>query len=199
MLVFLAIGTIVEYLLRLRSDYSTVNFFSYFTNQSNLMVAFFFLVEGFMRIRGKPMPRAIFDRTRGALILYMTMTTSIYWLFLHKLIIFSETSSTIANVFQHSGCLAFLLIDLIWDRPQTRLGKRNFIVWLVYPVLYGLTIMLQGVLRQWYPYPFLNIDELGFGRWSIWNFSILLNISLVGLAIIFINNRLLAKPAETKV
>lgn len=143
------------------------------------------------------MPRALFDRTRGALILYMTMTTSIYWLFLHKIISFSEMNTTIANVFQHSGCLAFLLIDLLWDRPQTRLCKRYFIIWLVYPVCYGLTIMLQGLLRQWYPYPFLNIDELGFGRWSMWNFSILLNIGLMGLAIIFISNSLMVKEAKT--
>lgn len=138
------------------------------------------------------MTRSLYDRLRAPLILYMTMTTSIYWLFLHKLVFFTSQAASVANVFQHSGCLTFLLIDLVWDRPETRLCRRNFAVWLIYPIVYGLGIMLQGAIIQWYPYPFLNIEKLGLQSWSVWNFSILATISLIGISIIYLNNALLA-------
>src|SRR4051812_8300365 len=119
LLVFMAIGAILQYLNVHKPDYPMLNFFSYFTNQSNIMVALFFMADAILRWCGRPLSQLAYDRTRGALILYMSMTTSIYWLFLHGLITFSETIATAANIFLHSGCLTMLVLDWIVDRPET--------------------------------------------------------------------------------
>lgn len=153
-------------------------------------MALFFALDALMRWRGQPLSRNVYDRTRGALILYMTMTSSIYWLFLHHLIHFSSPVVTIANNFLHAGALAFLALDWIWDRPETRMCKRFFLIWLIYPLAYGIGIMLLGSMRDWYPYPFLNIDKLGLEKWAIWNGSMAVGIGLIAVVIILLNNRL---------
>jgi hypothetical protein len=194
-LIVLAVYTILGHLWEIRPDFSAFNFFSFFTNQSNLLVAAFFAVDAGLRWSGRPFPRHIYDRTRGALILYMSMTSSIYWLFLHHLVHFSSSTAALANAFLHSGALIFLLIDWIWDRPHTRICKRFFIVWLLYPLFYGVVIMLLGSMRGWYPYPFLDIGRLGIQKWAMWNGSMALGIGGYAVLIILINNRLRRETA----
>ena len=155
------------------------------------MVAGFFMVEAGLRIRNRPMTHSLYNRLRAPLILYMTITTSIYWLFLHKLVSFSSPFAVVANIFQHSGCLAFLLLDLIVDRPQTRLHWRTITVWLIFPIFYGVAIMIQGALLHWYPYPFIDIEKLGLQDWLVWNLGILINFGLIGAGVICLNNAVL--------
>lgn len=198
-LVFIAVGTLLSHLLETRADFSAFNFFSFFTNQSNLLVAFFFIADAAFRWQGRPLSRSVYDRTRGALILYMSMTTSIYWLFLHHLIHFSSQAASIANVFLHSGALSFLVLDWIWDRPETRMCKRFFLIWLLYPLAYIFVIMGLGSLRSWYPYPFLNFAQLGLQKWVIWNGIMALGIGSFAVVIIAINNRLRREPVQNSV
>lgn len=198
-LVLISVYTLLAHLLEVRPDFSAFNFFCYFTNQSNLLVALFFVVDAFLQWRGRPLSRNIYDRTRGALILYMSMTTSIYWLFLHHLIHFTSSAAAVANMFLHSGALAFLVMDWFWDRPETRMCKRFFVIWLLYPLGYGVLIMLLGSMRAWYPYPFLNIDQLGLQKWAIWNGLMALGIGSFAVIIIQINNRLRRESVQNSV
>jgi hypothetical protein len=190
LLIVTAIFTLLGYLLESWQNFSAFNFFCFFTNQSNLLVALFFMVDAFMRWRGQPLSRNVYDRTRAALILYMTMTSSIYWLFLQHLIHFPSTAVTIANNFLHAGALTFLILDWIWDRPETPLRKRFFTICLIYPLTYCISIMLLGSMRDWYPYPFLNIDKLGLEKWALWNGGMAVSVSLIAVVIILLNNRL---------
>jgi hypothetical protein len=193
-LILLAVSTILGHLWEVRPDFSAFNFFSFFTNQSNLLVSLFFCTDAALRWRGQPLPRSFYDRLRGALILYMTMTSSIYWLFLHHLVHFESTAAALANNFLHSGALIFLLIDWFWDRPQTRICKRFFVVWLLYPLFYEIVIMLLGSMSGWYPYPFLDIGRLGIEKWALWNGAMALGIGGYAVLIILINNSLRREP-----
>lgn len=198
-LVFVSVYVLLTHLLEARPEFSAFNFFCYFTNQSNLLVALFFLINAFLQGQGRPLSRSVYDRTRGALILYMSMTTSIYWLFLHHLIQFTSNAAAVANMFLHSGALAFLLIDWLYDRPQTRMCKRFFVIWLLYPLAYGIGIMLLGSMRDWYPYPFLNIDKLGAQKWAIWNGIMALGIGGYAVLVILMNNRLRRETVQNSV
>jgi hypothetical protein len=198
-LIFVAVYILLQHLLEARPEFSIFNFFCYFTNQSNLLVALFFIGNAFLQWRGRPVSRSVYDRTRGALILYMSMTTSIYWLFLHHLIQFTSNAAAVANMFLHSGALAFLVFDWLCDRPVTRMCKRFFVIWLLYPLAYVLVIMLLGSRRAWYPYPFLNIDQLGAQKWALWLGSMGLGIGGLAVLIILANNRLRREPAQNSV
>jgi hypothetical protein len=102
-------------------------------------------------------------------------------------------------MFLHSGALAFLVFDWLCDRPVTRMCKRFFVIWLLYPLAYVLVIMLLGSRRAWYPYPFLNIDQLGAQKWALWLGSMGLGIGGLAVLIILANNRLRREPAQNSV
>lgn len=56
--------------------------------------------------------------------------------------------------------LAFLLYW--WFAiPKRALRYRQVIWWLCYPTIYLLIVMLLGLTHGWYPYPFLDVPELG--------------------------------------
>ena len=52
-----------------------------------------------------------------------------------------------------------------WLMETTRQDPREGrpLTWLVWPLLYALYAMIRGALTGRYPYPFLNIDQLGIG------------------------------------
>jgi len=63
--------------------------------------------------------------------------------------------------------------------PRFHLKPRHALWWLVYPLGYlGLT-MLRGALSDFYPYPFIDVSELGYRR-------VLINASLLVLAFLLL-------------
>ena len=47
---------------------------------------------------------------------------------------------------------------------ERRYGWRDALRWLVYPALYFVYALGQGGLSGWYPYPFLDVAQLGYAR-----------------------------------
>lgn len=56
--------------------------------------------------------------------------------------------------------LAFLLYWWFFV-PKHDLRYRHVLWWLCYPVAYLLVVMVLGLTHSWYPYPFLDVPELG--------------------------------------
>ncbi|WP_347331742.1 Pr6Pr family membrane protein [Marinimicrobium locisalis] len=56
--------------------------------------------------------------------------------------------------------LAFLLYWWFFV-PKHDLRYRHVLWWVCYPVIYLLVVMALGLTHSWYPYPFLDVPELG--------------------------------------
>lgn len=48
--------------------------------------------------------------------------------------------------------------------PRFHLSLRRCLLWLVYPLSYLLVTLWRGSLSDFYPYPFINVAELGYER-----------------------------------
>jgi hypothetical protein len=137
-----------------RADASIVNFFSFFTVESNLLAAAVFVLTGALALRGRG--TTDWDGLRGAATLYMTATGVIYVLLLSG---YNETLHTAipwVNIVLHYAMPLAVLADWLVMRPQRPVAWYVPVVWLAYPVLYLGYSMLRGHLMLWYPYPFLN-------------------------------------------
>ena len=56
-----------------------------------------------------------------------------------------------------------VVLDWILDPPMTRLTFRDALLWLVFPLAWiGLTLV-RGAIDGWYPYPFLDPANGGYG------------------------------------
>jgi uncharacterized membrane protein len=56
-----------------------------------------------------------------------------------------------------------VVLDWIVDPPGHRLSYRNALVWVLYPVVWTGFTLVRGVVDNWYPYPFIDPANGGYG------------------------------------
>jgi len=173
----LGVAAIVTQLLNsVELGRSIPNFFSFFTIQSNILVAILLLVTGICNLRG--IIRNIAN-LRGALTLYITMTGIIYFLLLSGSEDALQTTIPWVNIVPHYLIPLVVVTDWILFPPKNNVSFRQAIVWLIYPVGYLLFSLTRGAFTGWYPYPFLNPITTGWP--NLMAVCIIIAIASVGL------------------
>ncbi|SAK69827.1 membrane protein [Caballeronia fortuita] len=71
--------------------------------------------------------------------------------------------------------------------PRFHLSLRRCALWLVYPLLYLSVTLWRGSLSDFYPYPFINVTELGYERVFI-NAAMLVIAFLVLMSVFLVIN-----------
>jgi hypothetical protein len=135
-----------------RGTYNFVNFWSFFTNQSNLFADVMLLVGAYALWRGISSPKL--DLIRGASSLYMIITGVVF-----ALLLAGEPNLVavpIDNTILHETIPVAMLLDWLLNSPAKRLGFKKGLLWIIYPLFYAACALVRGALTNWYPYPFLN-------------------------------------------
>lgn len=130
-----------------------LNYFSYFTILTNLLVAVALTFPGRFLARAN---------VRSALAVYITVVGGVYLIVLRPLWN-SQGLQKLADVILHYVVPALYLPYWLLS-VQQRLPWRSCLPWLLYPTIYALYSLLRGAVSGWYPYPFLNADSLGYNR-----------------------------------
>ena len=74
--------------------------------------------------------------------------------------------------------------------PKGTLQIKHGISWLYFPFAYLLYSLIRGAIYGWYPYPFLNVQDLGYSK-IIFNSIILIAVFMLsGFALIGLDKRL---------
>ncbi|MBJ2255012.1 Pr6Pr family membrane protein [Pseudomonas psychrophila] len=71
--------------------------------------------------------------------------------------------------------------------PKGGLRVSHIGVWMLYPVLYFTYILLRGHLLGVYPYPFIDVEKLGYGQAFINAGGILAGFVAVALAVVAVD------------
>ena len=149
-------------------------YFGYFTVWANILVALAFtapllnpdrkLSNFFMR-----------PGVRAALASYILMVSVVY----HVMIVpywnpqgFTWLTATGLNTVMP----ILYIIDWLFFAEKRPIFYKHLPYWLIFPAVYGATSIVRGLLTNVYPYPFLNVADLGIG-------NVLLNMS--GLVAVF--------------
>lgn len=82
-----------------------------------------------------------------------------------------------------------LLFILVWWLlvPAHSLRWRDVIYWLGYPLIYILVVYVRGAVTGFYPYPFVNVAELGWWRVLLNSFFLLLLFAFIGLVLVVVD------------
>ena len=198
----LALGTVgFRFVHNSRVDpgFSAVNFFSFFTIQSNLFAAVVLLCAG-VGLTGRWSPRTG-DLVRGAAVVYMATTGVVY-----AVLLAGTASQTIAyvgwaDVVVHRIMPVVIVADWLIVPPRTRLTPRAALVWLWYPALFLAYSLIRGAIVGWYPYPFLTPGSVGgYAGVAAYSIGITLFILLVAGATVTIGNarRQLRQPSTAQ-
>jgi hypothetical protein len=163
--------------LQSRGRFDPVNFFSYFTIQSNLIATAVFVVGAAGR-RSVPSPG--WQLLRGQAVLVMTVTLVVFALLLAG----TEVDVTLpwVDTVVHRIMPLAVIADWLIDPPPRRIPFRTSLIWLTYPLLYAAYTTIRGAITGWYPYPFLDPANGGYASVAAYIAAILVfGIALCGV------------------
>ncbi len=151
------IGLVAQLMQSIGAHRSTVDFFSYFTIQSNLIGVAVLLWVSLKPESSEASPYR--DLIRGAPVLYLGITGIVFALLLSDQPLVTVPFS---NTVLHKLMPVVMVVDWILDPPKQAISFRQAATWwLVYPVLWLIYTMVRGPIVGWYPYPFLNPSVMG--------------------------------------
>ncbi len=179
------------------TDYDYLNFFSFFTVDANILAALVLLVAGAAALRGNQSREL--SGLRGAVTTYMAITGIVYNLLLADLTENLQTNLQWANVIVHILMPIVLVVDFLIDRTVHRLGLRNALWWLVFPLVWTAYTLIRGAIVDWYPYPFLDHRLHSIGVVALYVVGIAVAFFVVSTALAYstrVLNRSEPKPVE---
>jgi hypothetical protein len=182
------------------SAFYTANFFSYFTNESNLFATALLLYGAYRGLRpggwagteayrSKADGSQAYDLLRGAAVIYMVITGAVFVLLLSG----SAPSVPWANAVVHYVMPIVIVLDWLIDPPRSRIAWYRTWRWLIFPVVYFSYTLIRGAITGWYPYPFFDVTSKGYGRVLADGVGILIAMIAVGAATRRAGNRLRAR------
>ncbi len=151
--------------LQQRGVFNPANFFSFFTILSNIFAALALMVSAVFIHRG--MRSRKLNILRGAATLYMTLTGVVFAVLLSDLDPSLLTAVPWDNTVLHYIMPIVLFIDWVIDPPTSRLRYRHAALWLLFPLVYVTYSLIRGPIVNWYPYPFLNPANGGYGQVAV--------------------------------
>ena len=140
----------------------TVNFFSFFTILTNILVALALTLPALIPHSA---PGQFFARpsVRTAITCYIAIVMAVVY-FILRHIQDLEGLNLLCDIILHYVMPALFIIDWLCFVPKGTLRFSDTPKWLIYPVVYLGWTFIHGAYSGFYPYPFLNADELGVAR-----------------------------------
>ncbi len=187
-LALLALGAVIgQYIVMMENRVTgpleaTIRFFSFFTILTNSLVAIFFARLAW-RIGSEKNTIAIQTSGLTAVTLYITVVGLVYQVMLRHL--WNPTGAQmVIDELLHT--VIPLLTLLFWVRygHEEKLQFRQITVWMIYPLIYLVYVLVRGHYSGFYPYPFISVTDLGLNQVMI--HALLLFLCFAGLAALMI-------------
>jgi hypothetical protein len=139
-----------------------VNFFSYFTIESNLIGIAVLLIMAIQTSRHRP---PALEGLRGAATVYLTVTFVVVLVLLENVDVGLQLAWV--DIVLHKVTPVVIVADWILDPPLIPISWRRSLTWLAYPLVWLAYTLVRGALVDWYPYPFLNPANGGYGQVAV--------------------------------
>jgi hypothetical protein len=149
------IATIAE-----RGRFNPINFFSFFTIESNILVFVTLLLSAIAVAMDK---NSKLDTLRGSVTTYILVVGIGFSILLAGIEGIALSAVPWDNTVLHYIVPVAMLVDFLIDRPKRKLLFKQSLVWLLFPIMYVAYSLIRGALIGWYPYPFLDPGTKGYG------------------------------------
>ena len=162
---------------------TVVRFFSFFTILSNILVAISFTASilncsSFFKSY----------KTQTAIAVYISIVAIVYNIILR--FIWEPTGlQRIVDELLHVVNPIIFVIFWFMRKNEISLSYKYIFKILVFPLVYLFVVLLIGNYSNYYPYPFLDVNLLGFMNVINNSIGISLAFALVSLMFVFISNR----------
>jgi hypothetical protein len=175
-----------QLMLHLGASHSALNFFSYFTNLSNLIAALVLLLCAFNASSS--------NKRSVVLARYVSVVNMIVVGLVFSVLLRNVDLGALlpwVNFVVHYVMPVAVVLDWLVCPPTMRLHSRSIFIALAFPAIYLAYVVLRGAATGWYPYPFLNPANVGgYGGVAMYSFAIAITFLLAGWALLTVGNRL---------
>lgn len=156
--------------------YRFFNFFGYFTMQSNLFLAAAFVALAVSGLRRRIAPGWL-TTVHGMTITYIATTGIVYNLLLANGPL-GDFNVAWSNTILHRVMPVFGVLQWILFGDRSPLPWKRIWLFLIYPVIWLIVILLRGA--SFVPYPFLNVAEIGAGAVAV--YCVAITAFIVGMS-----------------
>ncbi len=169
-----------------------IEFFSYFTVQSNVLVG---IAAATLVIR--PDRDGAFWRVlRIGSMFGITVTLAIYHVILAPLAAFTGVAA-LSNIGLHYVAPILAILGWLLFGPRPRVTWQALLLAALWPAAYIVLTVVQGAVTGFYPYPFVNISKLGFATVAVNGAGIVFLLLAVGSLYLFLD-KVLARKTGSK-
>lgn len=166
-----------------RTPINPLNFFGFFTMQSNIITAFVLLVAAVIELGRRSNPGWLVP-VRAAATTYMVVVGIVYNLLLAGLA--GGVDLAWANWVLHVAFPVYAFLDWLLNSDRHRLPFTTIGLILVYPLTWCAVVLVRGATDGWVPYPFLD-PATGYGSVALYVVLIAVAFTIFGALIIAIS------------
>jgi hypothetical protein len=175
-----------------------IEFWVYFTVQSNLLLTAYFAVLLGRTARRPDDGQTFLPAAKGAVTLYILITGSVFNLLLANPASPFYTQQEESHYNWHSVLLHIVtplaaLLDWLLFGPRGALRWRHAAQWLAYPLAYLVFVLVRGALvttGMRYPYPFVDVTASGYAAVAANCVALAVAFYLLGLGLVAADRRL---------
>jgi hypothetical protein len=160
-------GIVLQFILMLQTRQTSlaeavVRFFSFFTILSNCMAVLYFLAL-LIPDKSKLYAFANKDEVATAVSIYMIVVGVVYQTILRQPIPLQDWPR-IADDILHLYIPLLMLVYWIVFFSAKKIDVKTIPYWLIYPAVYLAYTLIRGSIVHFYPYPFVNVNKLGYQK-----------------------------------
>ncbi|MGC2160534.1 MAG: Pr6Pr family membrane protein [Silvibacterium sp.] len=153
-------------------------FFSFFTILTNLLAAICLTALAFV-----PVASDRLARFTSSVAVYITVVGVVYSLLLRH--IWAPVGwQKVADVLLHDAMPVLFVLFWLTFVPKGRLRWVSPVWWLIYPLAYLGMTLVRGMSGAAYPYPFVDVAALGYGRVMLNSLGLTLGFLALGFAFV---------------
>lgn len=169
--------------IHIPSGYNVVNFFTYFTNLSNIIISVVFVVTAVRLLRGGSAPTPL----RGAAVVYIAFVGLVFNTLLRDVDI--SNINPAVNVIMHMVLPVAGILDWVLWPPKNRIPLSSVFWWMIFPVVYSVFSLVRGAIDGVYPYPFFNPDAVGgYGAVALYCLGMIVGFLVLAFAVRALGN-----------
>jgi hypothetical protein len=136
-----------------------LNVFAFFTIQSNVIVG----ITTFLLALNPGRPSTLFRTLRLIGVVAITITGIVYHVALAHLLDL-DSWALAADTILHTVVPILSVLGWLMFGPRGFTSQRIVTSTLLFPAFWIVFTLIRGAIIGWYPYPFIDVNALGYGR-----------------------------------
>lgn len=167
-----------------------VRYLSYFTVQSNILVA----ITAFSLVVRPDRDGRAWRVLRLEALFGITVTGVVYATLLRG-VVDLHGASAITNALLHYVAPLMTVVGWLVFGPRPRITENTLVISLIWPAAYVAYSFAHGAVSDWYPYPFVDVVHLGYLTVLRNGIGLILLLVGVGALFMWLDYRLPQRPA----